>query len=180
MSPSDIYNAFISRIDKTNILFEMLTYDSLFELSNKVLFKYYFDISTAIEAITRGITFSASKKHKYFARLAQPDSDKVAYFKEYEDIKALCGIDELYAGLNKSEFQTKFCNKVFAMKDYKISKSFINDGLFRDEYISVRKARNTLAHGLVATDTIEYSKSVLESFLYILYLLYSYYKRVFE
>lgn len=177
MKPNEIYSTFISRINKTNMLFENLTSDSSVEIMNTVYFKYYFDISATIEAIIRGITFAESKKHKYIGHIAQPESDKIGYFKDYEEIKALCGINKLFDSLNKTTFQRDFCEKIAPLQKFKTTKTFINDGLFCDDYCRVRKTRNILAHGLAATNTIEFNPTMLESFLYVLFVLYSFYLR---
>ena len=62
LNPSDIYSHLTNRLSITNNLFEKLDTDSPVDLSNIIYFKYYFDISTAIEAIIRGIIIEESKK----------------------------------------------------------------------------------------------------------------------
>lgn len=77
MTPDEIYKLFISRITNTNLLFNSITNETTMELSNTIYFKYYFDISTAIEATIRGITFIEGQKHQYIAHIAKPSCDSI-------------------------------------------------------------------------------------------------------
>lgn len=179
MSPEEIYKLFINRIEKTNSLFESLLNKSEMELelSNTLYFKYYFDISTAIEATIRGITFIEGEKHKYIAHIAKPSENNISFFKDYEEVKALCGLDELFENLDKQKFEADFFNKIAVLNGQVASVSFVNDGSFSYLYKFVRKTRNALAHGLKA-DSIEYNCKTTESFLFIFFVLHSYYSRI--
>ena len=179
MTPDDIYKIFITRITKTNSLFDSLSKKSEMELelANTLYFKYYFDISTAIEATIRGITFVEGEKHKYIAHIAKPGDDCIAYFKDYEEVKSLCGLDNLFKNLEKQKFENNFFNKIAVLKGHAVSVSCVNDGSFSDLYKYVRKTRNALAHGLKA-DSIEYDYKTIESFLYVFFILHSYYSKI--
>ena len=179
MTPDDIYKVFITRITKTNSLFDSLSDSSEMELelANTLYFKYYFDISTAIEATIRGITFVEGEKHKYIAHIAKPREDSISFFKDYEEVKALCGLDKLFEDLDKQRFEADFFNKIAVLSRHAVSVSFVNDGSFSDLYKSVRRTRNALAHGLKA-DSIEYDCKTIESFLFIFFVLHSYYSRI--
>lgn len=177
MTPDEIYKLFKSRIIKTNLLFNSITNETTMELSNTIYFKYYFDISTAIEATIRGITFIEGKKHQYITHIAKPNCDSIAYFKDYEEVKALCGLDNLFNNLDKVKFETAFFNKIAALKGHSISVSFINDGKFSEIYTTVRKTRNTLAHGL-KSDAIDYDYKTIESFLFVFFVLHSHYSSI--
>lgn len=179
MTPDDIYRVFIARITKTNSLFDSLSDKSEMELelANTLYFKYYFDVSTAIEATIRGITFVEGKKHKYIEHIAKPSDDCMAYFKDYDEVKALCGLDNLFKNLEKQKFETDYFNKIAVLKGHSVSVSFVNDGGFADLYKSVRRTRNALAHGLKA-DSIEYDYKTIESFLFAFFVLHSYYSRI--
>ena len=180
MTPDDIYKIFITRIKETNSLFDSLSDKSEMELelANTLYFKYYFDISTAIEATIRGITFVEGEKHKYIAHIAKPGDDCIAYFKDYEEVKVLCGLDNLFKNLKKQKFETDFFNKIAVLKGRAVSVSFVNDGGFSDLYKSVRRTRNALAHGLKA-DSIEYDYKTIESFLFVFFILHSYYSQIY-
>lgn len=150
-------------------------------MSNSIYFKYYFDISTAIEAIIRGIAAEESKKHPYIKYVTQADSDSKAYFIKYEELKALIiAVENLYQGSNEEEFKTKICNKVDSLKGYRLTKKIINNGAFKNDYESVRKTRNILAHGLTGVSSVDYSNTQLESFLFICYLLFNYYEKIYN
>lgn len=174
MTPDEIYKLFISRITNTNLLFNSITNETTMELSNTIYFKYYFDISTAIEATIRGITFIEGQKHQYIAHIAKPSCDSIAYFKDYEEVKALCGVDNLFRNLNKRKFEDEYFKKITALKDYPISVSFTQDGNFSGLYTMVRKTRNKLAHGL-KSDTVDFDCKTIESFLFVFYVLHSHY-----
>lgn len=177
MRPEEIYRVFITRISKTNLLFNTLTGDTSLELYNTIYFKYYFDIATAIEATIRGITFVEGNKHRYIEHIAKPSSDSIAYFKDYEEVKALCGLDNLFLHLDKVKFESDFFNKISALGGRAISMSFVNDGTFSELYKTVRRIRNTLAHGLKA-DSVDYDAQTIESFLFVFFTLHSYYVRI--
>ena len=179
MSPEEIYRVFITRISKTNLLFNTLTEDTSLELCNTIYFKYYFDITTAIEATIRGITFVEGDKHRYIEHIAKPSSDSIAYFKDYEEVKALCGIDNLFLGLDKLKFESDFFNKLAALNGRSISMSFVNDGTFSERYTKVRKTRNILAHGLKA-ESVDYDTNTIESFLFVFFVLHSYYSKIYS
>lgn len=180
MIPEDIYRSFIFRIENTNRLYEKLDDESEMELINTIFFKYYFDISTAIEAILRGVAFEESKKHKYIVYLAEPSSDRKSFFINYEELKHLVNIDTLFLCLDEKEFENDFFKKVSALSSRTISKRFVKDGTFKYEFEKIRKVRNTLAHGLTSTSSVDYSPEMLESFIYVLYLLNNYYKKLLE
>ena len=179
MTPEAIYTAFSSRIEKTNMLFELLNEDSSIEMTNSIFFKYYFDISTTIETIIRGIAFEESKHHTYIKYRSEADSESKSYFVHYDELKALVqDINHLYKDINEDDFKSSICDKVEILKNYRITKNFIPDGSFKSDYESVRKTRNTLAHGLIGITTVDYTKTQLETFLFILYLLFNYYKNI--
>ena len=181
MNPKEIYNGFLSRIEKTNMLFQLLDENSSIELSNSLYFKYYFDISTAIEAIIRGIVAEESKKHPYIKYVTQADSDSKAYFIKYEELKALIiSVENLYQDPNEEDFKTKICEKVDILKDYRLTKKFVNNGAFKNDYESIRKTRNILAHGLTGIYSVDYSNTQLESFLFVCYLLFNYYEKIYN
>ena len=178
MMPDEIYQIFISRIDKTNLLYETLDDDSSIEISNTIYFKYYFDISTAIEATLRGITYSVCKDNKYLEFLSKPDSDSKAFFLRYEEVKALVELDKAFIGINKQEFNSKYCSMISPLKNYTIKSTFKNDGTFIENYNKARTTRNALAHGLKSHMTVSFDKSTIENFTYVLYILLSYYKSI--
>ena len=178
MMPEDIYYVFIARINRTNLLYNTLDEDSLVELYNTLYFKYYFDISTAIESVIRGITYVECKNNKYLTYLAEPESDSKAYFLKYEEIKVLIDLNKIFSLANKAEFESNYCRKVAALKSYTVTKSFKNDGTFSEIYTSIRRTRNALAHGLKAATTVDFDTSTTESYLYVLYLLSVYYKSI--
>lgn len=177
MMPDDIYTVFFSRIEKTNLLFKLLDEDSPIEMTNSIYFKYYFDISTAIEAIIRGIAFEESKLHSYVKYTSEANSESKSYFVHYDELKALIkDINNLYSNISESDFKLSICDKLEILRNYRITKKFINDGTFKIDYESVRRTRNTLAHGLIGINSVDYTKEQLESFLFVLYLLITYYK----
>lgn len=179
LAPNEIYKLFISRVTSTNLLFASITNETTVELSNTIYFKYYFDISTAIEATIRGITFIEGKKHQYIAHIAKPSCDSISYFKDYEEVKALCGLSNLFRNLSKEKFETEFFNVIEALKDHFVSVSFVNDGKFSELYTTVRKTRNTLAHGL-KFDTIEFDYKTIEAFLFVFFVLHSHYSFIYS
>lgn len=181
MKPDEIYKAFINRINKTNMLYDSLPKDSsTIEMHNTIYFKYYFDISTSIEAVIRGITSTKGKDNTYIEYLAKPSDESIAYFKKYDEIKALCQLDNLFKELNSNYFKDNYQDKVSILRvNSSISLSFKNDGSFIDIYNKVRKTRNTLAHGLMAND-VDYDDETLKLFLYVLYILLNYYKSIFK
>lgn len=176
LKPDDIYLHLTNRLSKTNKLFEMLDGDSPMDLCNIIFFKYYFDISTAIEAIIRGIIIEESKKNTYIEYLAEPYSSNKACLIKYEELKKLIKIESLYENIEINDFKTNFYDKIVALDSLKrITKSFKNDGTFKEDYHAVRSTRNILAHGLAAMQSIDYSPTMLETFLYVQYLLFNYY-----
>lgn len=182
MTPDEIYKLFISRIEKTNLLYSCVKNNidqDTVEWENTLYFKYYFDVSTAIEATTRGITFIEGKKHQYITHIAKPSSDFIAYFKDYDEIKALCGLDKLFNDLREEKFKTAYFSKLTILDNRSISMSFHNDGHFADLYKMVRKTRNTLAHGL-KSDSVDYGHKTLESFLFVFFVLHSYYAFIYS
>lgn len=179
LKADDIYLILMNRLSKTNKLYDMINDDSPMDLCNIIYFKYYFDISTAIEAIIRGIIIEASKKFAYIEYLAQPYSSQKSCFVPYEELKKLIKIELLYENLSLNDFKDNFYDKVSALSKVKrISKSFKNDGTFKEYYHAIRSTRNTLAHGLSAMQSIDYSPAMLENFLYVLYLLFNYYNLI--
>lgn len=178
MMPNEIYSVFISRIGKTNLLYNLLTDDSPIEMSNAIYFKYYFDMSTAIEAVLRGITYVACKDNNYLKFLAHPDSDSKAFFLKYEEVKSLVSLESLFDGINKADFCDKYCSKISPLSKYTVKNTFKNDGTFADVYTRVRKVRNALAHGLNAHSQVSFENSVIEDYCYVLYLLLAYYAKI--
>lgn len=176
MTPDEIYHTFISRISKTNLLYDTLTEDSSIEMSNTIYFKYYFDISTAIEATLRGITYLVCKNNKYLKFLSQPDSDSKAFFLRYDEMKALIELDNAFIHISKEEFINRYSIKISPLKSYTIKSTFKNDGTFMDNYNRARTTRNTLAHGLKAHMAVGFDNETIENFIYVLYILLSYYK----
>lgn len=178
MKPNEIYRVFINRINKTNLLYDSLSEDSPIEMVNTLYFKYYFDISTAIEAVIRGITDTKGKENAYIEFLAKPSDESIAYFKKYDEIKVLCPLDHLFRSLNPSTFKDHYQNKVSILKNKSLTfPSFLNDGSFCDIYNKIRKTRNSLAHGLVANG-VDYDDETLVLFLYVLYILHVYYESI--
>ena len=177
MMPEEIYGAFLNRINKTNMLFNLLNENSPIEMVNSIYFKYYFDISTTIEATIRGIAFEESKQHTYIEYSSAANSETKAYFVQYDELKALISdVKNLYEDIDKCIFEEKFYKKINILNKYKITKKFTNDGSFKNDYESVRKTRNILAHGLLGgINSVDYTKAQLEKFLYVLYLLFNYY-----
>ena len=175
LNPSDIYSHLTNRLSITNNLFEKLDTDSPVDLSNIIYFKYYFDISTAIEAIIRGIIIEESKKNAYIEYLAEPYSSNKACLIKYDELKTLVPIESLYKSTSINDFEDNFYNQIIALKRRRITKNFQNDGTFKEDYYTVRKTRNALAHGLTAMQSIDYGPTMLETFLYVLYLLFKYY-----
>ncbi len=176
MTPDEIYSNFMSRIIKTNMLYAMLTDESSIELTNTIYFKYYFDISTAIEAAIRGITFEESKKNSYIKYLAEPASKTKSFFIYYEELKALIEYNNIYNKVNENDFIKQYINKILALKQGASTKKFKNLADFKENYEKVRNTRNLLAHGLAPT-SVEYNKDTLESFLFVLYVLLNYYRK---
>lgn len=180
LKPEEIYLLLINRLLKTNKLFEMLDDDSPIDLCNIIYFKYYFDISTAIEAIIRGIMIEESRKFPYIAYLAKPFSSNKACLIKYDELKNLIKIESLYDNIEKNDFKTNFYDKIVALRLKRITKSFKNDGTFKEDYHAVRSTRNILAHGLSAMQSIDYSSTMLETFIYVLYLLFNYYNSLIK
>ena len=178
MMPDDIYSVFVSRISKTNLLYDLLTDDSPIEMSNAIYFKYYFDISTAIEATLRGITFEVCSDNRYLEFLAQPDSSSKAFFLKYGELKALVPLDSLFDSIKKEEFNKKFCANFSPLTKHIIKCSFKNDGTFKDIYNRVRDIRNALAHGLNSNNIVSFENSIIEEYIYVLYILLTYYKKI--
>lgn len=179
MTPDEIYANFLSRIEKTNMVFNLLDENSLLESENVVYFKYYFDFSTTIETIIKGIAFEESKKHPYIRYALE--KEKKMFFFSYEELNAII-IDEnlLYENSNESEFKTKFFDVVAKLKNQRITKRFFNDGNFKSDYELVKKTRNILAHGLAGYFTVEFTTSQLETFSYVCYLLFNYYSHLYQ
>ena len=176
MTPDEIYQIFLSRISKTNLLYDTLTDDSSIEMSNTIYFKYYFDISTAIEATLRGITFSICKNNRYLKYLSEPESDSKAFFLCYDEMKALIELEKAFIKIDKKEFEKNYCKIISPLKGYAIASTFKNDGSFKDNYNNARNTRNTLAHGLKSHMTVSFDNTTIENFLYTLYILLNYYK----
>ena len=177
ISAEEIYNAFIYRIEKTNMLFRLLKDDSLVELSNAIFFKYYFDISTAIEAILRGIAFEEAKFNHIIEYYAKPNETDKSYFLSIDELKALVKSEHIFKRPNQEDFLNRLLSKIPALGKHNISKSLSSLEEFYEDYKNVRKTRNILAHGLIQKD-VDYSNNMLESFLYVMYVLLCYYEYI--
>lgn len=180
MSPNEIYNTFVSRVGNTNLLFGLLNEDSPIELSNVVYFKYYFDLSTSIEATIRGISYEESKKSEYLKYLAIPNSDSKAFFLKYDEFKALVDIDLTYTLLDISYFNNNYISKIDVFDKLALAHQLKKDGSLQDKYNTIRNTRNSLAHGIKSTSTVAFDKETLETFVFIFYFLLSYYKHLYS
>ena len=61
--PDDLYCILESRLKTSNSLFLKCDQDDVYQ-ANALFFKYYFDISSAIESCLRGIVFEYSKDNR--------------------------------------------------------------------------------------------------------------------
>lgn len=178
MKPLDIYNAFVSRVEKTNMLYQAVTDDSPIEMLSTIYFKYYFDISTAIEATIRGIEFERCRDDSYINYLVKPELDK-SFFLAYEELEKLIDMQMIYSIVNDEEFKENFCSKIFILADYTIHIPFKNEDELQNMYKKIKKTRNALAHGLLL-QSVDFDRNTLEMFLIIFYLLVSYYKKIYK
>lgn len=179
--PEDIINQLTNRLKATNSLWSKKDDDT--EQENCIYFKYYFDLSCAIESCIRGIIFEYSKNEivgKCIKSYAEPENGSKSYFVSKEHFSNIVNEEKIFNNTSIDEFykyQDLFENTI--SKHY--IRDFTNFETTKNIYNSIRIIRNVLAHGLFSTATfVEYSKERLIDFMYIFYLLHNYYKTLID
>lgn len=188
-----IEQQFWNRINYTNIAYEGIVEkynkknkddlneeDEFEQLKNLMYFKYYFDISTAIEALLRGIAFGMSSKHNYVHYYTRPYDPGKGYFISLQELETFIDFEQVKKIFNNfNDFKDIF-RKISPLNDYKSwNKSFDNIDFFRNAYKGCYDQRNLFAHGLAQKNsnaTADFTTDRLMYFIYLYYFFVEYYK----
>lgn len=187
-----IRDGFWKRIEITNAAYNELfdeygkkrqsnDYDEIVdEVKNVFYFKYYFDISTAIEALIRGIAFTLCEEKKFIKYYTKPHDKGKGYFislKELETFIDFSYTKDIFYDL--TEFK-KMSKKILPLSKYNIwNKSFSSEEFFKNTYGTCVEQRNLFAHGLLQSNTSrpDYTQERLLYFFYLYYYFIEYYKK---
>lgn len=184
---STILSQLTVRLQRTNALRKAADGSGIaqdIEWEKALYTQYYFDFSTAIEAVLRGIVFEISAKTPsfgdYITYLAQQDSTRKAFFLDLDEVKALtaCSFFNDNTIDREKDFESRF--KLLAApldtnRQYQPLPS--DEEGFSGFYRSVRKTRNTLAHGLIAND-VSFDPETLYQFCVVFFLLFRFYENM--
>ena len=176
--PEEIYDILKRRLMTTNALWGKKDPDDI-EQERVLFFKYYFDISSAIEACLRGILFvyeNADKYGKTIKAFGKPHDLSVAFLLRPDDFTAVTNEQEIMENANLDDYNNYL--RMISMFNNRDERPF--DYLVLNElYTKVRNTRNKLAHGIKAMDeNVDFSSSLLADFMYVFYLTHNYYKQV--
>lgn len=181
MPPKEIFKQIKFRLTITNSLWEKMDKDDV-EQVNAIYFKYYFDISCAIEACIRGIIFEYTKcslSGAYIKELAKPNVSSTSYFVSKELFFSIVGT-KIFDNVSHKEV-INYKDLINALNDYDISKLKFDFDEVKNTYQKIKKIRNALAHGLTSmANNVEFSNNVLFDFIYIFYLIHNYYINIYN
>ena len=181
-TPEEINAILKNRLNSTNFLWSKRDKDSV-EQERVLFFKYYFDFASAIEAALRGIIYEyslMSLSGMAMKAFGKPQDSCVAFLVKKDDFKAITNESKILECTNESEYEV-FLKYISMFEHSVIKKNFIEKEAVYNAYDKIRKTRNILAHGLKAMDeNVDFSQSVLSDFVYIFYLTFNYYKRIYN
>lgn len=180
IKPNDIYSILSRRLSSTNMLWKKREEDNL-EQEKVIFFKYYFDISSAIEACLRGIIFvycNNSLSGNALKAFGRPEDSSVAYFLNLESFKSVTNGDKILLDVSLEKYNDYLKMITCFDKEIVSNKPFESQYIY-DIYEQIRKTRNTLAHGLNSMEkNVDFTASHLADFMFIFYIVHNYYKRV--
>lgn len=177
-TPEQIMNLLSNRINATNSIWE-LTDDKTFDQEKLLYFKYYMDLSVAIEATLRGIAFEYAKDEIFgitINEFVEPGNSGKSFFLDENKIRAVTRDDKLFSDIDESNF-LKYKTLIPMLDKEKVVKFGDKEESF-NKIKQIRTERNTLAHGLEARN-VNYTKTRLLDFMYVFYLLHNYYESIF-
>lgn len=184
---SVILNQLTIRLKRTNALNSVaggISVSQQIDWEKALYTQYYFDFSTAIEAVLRGIVFEVSARTpsfgNYITHLAQQDSAKKAYFLNFDEVDALtsCAFFSDSKADRKKDFVSRFQSLAAPLNTGKQFQPLPEDGDgFSQFYGGARRTRNTLAHGLMAND-VSFDSDMLYQFCVVFFLLFRFYENM--
>ncbi len=174
LNSSEILDHLKQRLEKTNYLYKKMNEDDV-EYENVIFFKYFFDLSTVIESTIRGIVYEQVRLSifpKYLLYVGEPSSDRKAFMVNFEELDAL--LDAKFTVTYILEDFEIYKQHIIALENYHYNFT-IDRSIVIEKYKRIRKIRNHLAHGLLSTTTIDFTKETLSDFVFIFYYLHKYY-----
>lgn len=181
---NQIITFFNNRIEKTNILMDKLEEDGHSITGNtdieiQLYFKYYFDVYTAVERTIRCIVQELSRKSKFIEVYGEPKNSSKPYLVTRDQLESIIdGKRIIPTKISHISFKRVIAEKVNIVTPSRQNFNITSEEDFYEKYDQLRNDRNLLAHGIEATNNVEFSESRMLNNLNVLYILLQFYKRI--